>query len=237
MEIIIGREEKATAPRLRLSVDKKEKFLATKTHVPKTVSREHCLLSVNGDEIVIQNMKVGLNPVYVNGQEIERKRVKKGDKIQLGPDMYTVDVASILSALSSNDDGAVSIAHLEKVYNDYYETIVTMQERDKKNNAVSRIISLLLLGVGFFSSIIKIPGNVFYINIAKATIFILAIIMAIIGFRDTSNPRKLQELKDKFLDAYVCPKCGKSFGNLRYKDLAKYVACPNPSCKVKFKHS
>lgn len=235
MEIIIGREEKATAPRLRLLVDKKEKFLATKTHVPKTVSREHCLLSVNGDEIVIQNKKVGLNPVYVNGQEIERKRVKKGDKIQLGPDMYTVDVDSILSALSCNDDGAVSIAHLEKVWNDYQNAKMKIQIRERRLNAISRF-SGVITSVGILCAVI--PSLAHIRTLAICITIISGAVLSIIAFRDSEKtPKKLNELAEKFLDDYVCPKCGKSFGNLRYKDLAKYVACPNPSCKVKFKHS
>lgn len=235
MEIIIGREEQTSEPRLRLIIDGKERFLATKTHVPKTVSRRHCVLSVNGDEILIKNMKEGVNPIYVNGQEVERKKIKREDIIQLGPEKYSVDVAAILTALNGGTDESVSIAHLEKVYKDYNETIVKMQERDRKNNAVSRIVSLLLMGIGAMSFMIPTSSdNGIFIKVLRVTLFAVAIIMAIIGFRDTGNPRKLQELKDKYLDDYVCPKCGKSFGNLRYKDLAKYVACP--SCKVKFKH-
>lgn len=234
MDIIIGREEHTSEPRLRLIVDGKEKFLATKTHVPKTVSRRHCLLSVNGDEIVVKNMKEGANPIFVNGLEVERKRIKKEDIIQLGLEKYSVDVAVVLSVL--NDDGAVSIAHLEKVYNDYNETIVKMQERDRKNNAVSRIVSSLLMGAGAISFVIPTSDNGIgnFINVIRVTLFAVAIVLAIIGFRDTSNPRKLQELKDKYLDDYVCPKCGRSLGTIRYKELAKYVACPY--CKVKFKH-
>lgn len=236
MEIIVGREEKTSEPRLRLIIDGKERFLATKTHVPKTVSRRHCVLSVNGDEILIKNMKEGVNPIYVNGQEVEQKRIKKEDIIQLGLEKYSVDVVAILAALGGGTGESMSIAHLEKVYNDYYETIVKMQERDRKNNAVSRIISLLLMGFGVISFMIPTSGSGdgIFINVMRVTLVAVALIFAIIGFRDTSNPRKLQELKDKFLDDYVCPKCGKSFGSLRYKDLAKYVSCP--SCKVKFKH-
>lgn len=235
MEIIIGREEMTSEPRLRLIIDGKERFLATKTHIPKTVSRRHCVLSVNGDEILIKNMKEGVNPIYVNGQEVERKKIKREDIIQLGPEKYSVDVAAILAALNGGTDESVSIAHLEKVYKDYNETIVKMQERDRKNNAVSRIVSLLLMGIGAMSFMIPTSSdNGVFIKVLRVTLFAVAIIMAIIGFRDTGNPRKLQELKDKYLDDYVCPKCGKSFGNMRYKDLAKYVACP--SCKVKFKH-
>lgn len=231
MEIIIGREEHASEPRLRLIIGGKEKFLATQTHVPKTVSRRHCVLSVNGDAIVVKNMKEGVNPLYVNGQEVECKRIKKEDKIQLGNDMYSIDVATILSVLD-NTEGAVSIAHLEKVYNDFQNMKLNMQIRDRRLNAISRF-SGLITTAGIVCTVIPSLSHIRTISLVIA--LIAGLVLAIVAMGDSKKtPLKIKEMTDKFQDDYVCPKCGKSFGSLRYKDLAKYVACP--SCKVKFKH-
>lgn len=231
MDIIIGREEHTSEPRLRLIVDGKEKFIATTTKVPKSVSRRHCELSVNGEEIVIKNMKEGVNPIYVNGQEVERKKIKREDKIQLGKDMYSVDTSAILAALDGGD-GGIDISCLEKVWNDYQNAKMQIQIRERKLNAVSRF-SGVITSVGILCAIIPALANVRVLSICVT--IISGCVLSFIAFRDsTETPKKLQELADKFQDDYACPKCGKSFGNLRYKDLAKYVACPG--CKVKFKH-
>jgi len=238
MDIIIGREEHASEPRLRLIVEGKEKFLATQTQVPKTVSRRHCVLSVNGDEITVTNMKEGVNPIYVNGQEVERKRIRKDDKLQLGNEMYSIDVAAILSALNNNDDGSVSIAHLEKVYNDYLENKDRLSRMLSLKNNISRFASVLLLATGMMiKSPAPEPGQadgVDLLTILRWSLLAISLIMALLGFSDVNNSKKQRELHEQFLNEYECPKCGKSFGNMRYKDLAKYVACP--SCKTKFKH-
>lgn len=231
MDIIIGREEHASEPRLRLIVDGKEKFLATNTHVPKTVSRRHCKLSVNGSEFVIENMKEGVNPIYVNGQEVERKRIKKEDKIQLGREQYSVDVAAILSILDNLDD-SVSIVHLEKVYNDFQDAKLNMQIRERKLNAISRF-SGLITTAGILCAVIPSMANLRTISLVIA--LIAGLVLAFVAMGDSKKtPLKIKEMTEKFQDEYVCPKCGKPFGNIRYKDLAKYVACPG--CKVKFKH-
>ena len=232
MDIIIGREEHATEPRLRLIVGGKEKFLATNSAVPKSVSRKHCMLSVNGDEIIIKNMKEGVNPIYVNGQEWESKRITKSDKIQLGKDMYQVDVAAILSALTDTVGDGVSIKHLKKVWDDFQEAKLNMQIRERRLNAISRF-SGLITTVGLICAFIPSLAHMRILSLAVA--FITGLVLAIVSLRDSKEtPLKTMELTNKFQDDYVCPKCGKSFGNMRYQDLEKYVACP--ACKVKFKH-
>ena len=59
-----------------------------------------------------------------------------------------------------------------------------MQERDRKNNAVSRIISLLLMGVGVISFMIPTSGsgNGVFINVMRVALVAVALIFAIIGF-------------------------------------------------------
>lgn len=61
----------------------------------KTVSRQHCSIAVIPDEgVVIEDLESD-NGTFVNGERIERARVTKGDKIQLG----TLDIVYV------GDDG------------------------------------------------------------------------------------------------------------------------------------
>lgn len=231
MKIIIGREEQTSEPRLRLIVDGQEKFLATKTPVPKTMSRKHCELTLNGEEIVVRNITDN-NTLFVNGQEVVQKKIKKDDKIQLGSGMYTIPISAILSALGGGEQEAVSIAHLEKVYNDFQQAKLDMQIRERKMNALSRF-SGLITTAGLICALIPSLASIRVFSLVLA--FVAGLVLSLVAFRDsTKTPNKIKEMADKFHDDYVCPKCGKSFGNMYYSDLAKYVACP--SCKIKFKH-
>lgn len=231
MKIIIGREEQTSEPRLRLIVDGQEKFLATKTHVPKTVSRKHCELTVNGEDIVVRNI-TDKNTLFVNGQEVVQKKIMKDDKIQLGSGMYTIPVSAILSALGGSVQEAVSIAHLEKVYNDYWAKKDKLSRDIALKNNIARVTSLFAMMIGMLMNSSASP----VLKTLRFVLYGFAVLMALCGFSDINNSKKHRELDDMFKDNYSCPnpKCQRTFGNMRYKDLVKYVACPH--CKVKFKH-
>lgn len=55
------------------------------------VSREHCRLSVNGKKVVLHDLDSS-NGTFVNDQRIVQAALKAGDRIKIGPVVFTVQI-------------------------------------------------------------------------------------------------------------------------------------------------
>lgn len=55
------------------------------------VSRRHCLISVEDDEVLIQDLE-SANGTYVNGERISEKQLDPGDRIKIGPAVFVVQI-------------------------------------------------------------------------------------------------------------------------------------------------
>jgi pSer/pThr/pTyr-binding forkhead associated (FHA) protein len=65
----------------------------------REVSREHCRLSLNGKKVVLHDLDSG-NGTYVNEQRIVQATLKPGDRIKVGPVVFTIQIDGMPKKIS-----------------------------------------------------------------------------------------------------------------------------------------
>ncbi|MBO4315926.1 MAG: FHA domain-containing protein, partial [Prevotella sp.] len=100
---------------LQAKVDKLVFTFGDTGSVPKTVSRQHCKMTVLDDgSYMLQNLKME-NDTFVNGMSIQTKKVTQQDVIELGSSHYKLRWDYVQAVLSKT----VNVSHLEKIWTDY----------------------------------------------------------------------------------------------------------------------
>ncbi len=233
MDIIIGREDGVS--RLHVVAGGREFNLGQAGSVPRSVSRQHCRLTVNGGDITIQNMKPQ-NVTYVDGNQIFSKSITAASQVQLGADRYTVPLQQILqlagvSAQGSPSVGSFSLQPLESVWDEYDRRRLEIQENAAKlanRQRIQGILSMLAMLIGFFPGIDP-TVRVLIILAALA----VAIYFFVKGSRDKTVTSQLHDLDEEFAAKYKCPNpaCGKPFGAIPYRSLKYNKQCFSCGCK------
>ncbi len=224
MELIIGRDG-ATA-KLKVVNDTQVTLFGEAASVPSDVSRQHCqLTAVNDNTFVIRNIK-SANVTWVNGVEVQSKRITKDDKIQLGQSRYDLPLSEILEKMKPN---IVDIKPLKQVWEDYNKETIAIRKRQQMNNLLSRIpIFLTMLG-GLFIAMSEA------IRPYSITFTVIALLIMAYGFYRQATDRaidKQERLKKQFQRNYVCPKCGRFLGFVDYDLLLQNKNCPG--CKARY---
>lgn len=229
IELLIGRETGTESPRLAIKKDGAISFYGQPGSVPKSVSRNHCKVFINDDFSIDIEDITSNNFLYVNGVDCKRKQhLNLSDIIELGPERYRLDIENIVKAYLIKKEW--HIAHLQKIYDDYYQAKLDIQVKQGKLGALSAlpgILSMASIGLAIVSDKVRIP----MIIIAA----FLAVIFVIIRIKNASNtPLKIKQLDDQFREQYVCPNpaCGRFLGTTPYKELLRNKACPY--CKSRF---
>ena len=225
MELIIGRDG-ATA-KLKVVDGTQVKLYGEAASVPGDVSRQHCqLTAIDDNTFVIKNIKAA-NVTWVNGIEIQTKRITRDDKVQLGQSRYELPLNEILEQVKPN---IVDITPLKAVWEKYNASTIAIRKRQQTNNLLSRIpIFMTMLG-----------GVLIALNEAirpySITFTVIALLIMAYGFYRQATDRaidKQEQLKKQFQRDYVCPKCGRFLGFLDYDLLRQNNNCPG--CKAKYK--
>lgn len=231
MEIVIGRESPNS--RLRISVDNKDFFLGENGSVPKSVSRQHCKLTIKEKgNYVITNIR---NITYVNGVEVESKHITDNDCVELGSDRYYLNIAAICKIIANASPSTYSIRHLEKVWDEFHDTKLRIQIKEKKSVAIRSVTSVFSMSAIFCGFI---PGIAEYTSLRVALYsagLLLGVYFFIVTYRSSSTlPKFLDDLDKKFHKDYVCPNpdCHHFMGYQQYDDLKKMPGCPY--CKSKY---
>ena len=229
-EMIIGREAGVPKEQARLAIQMggKTYFVGNKGSVPNNVSRQHCKISLSGDnKMTVENLTEN-NLLYINGKDCRRKEgVALTDRIELGPDKFLLDVEAILKPLSANQ--SYSIKHLEVVFDNYQKEKLDLQVKQGKFNAISSlpgILSMTSIGLAALFPPVR------FIMIAVAALS--AIAFAVIRYKSASQiPLKNRELDEQFRAKYICPNpaCNHFLGMTPYKELIKNHSCPYCKCK------
>lgn len=238
MEIIIGREAGVAEPRLCLKIGNTSKYLGNPGSVPKSVSRSHCVLSVDGKNSLKINNVSGGNVVYVNGIEYMSKDITVMDLVQLGPEKYVLDVASVIKVVSSapaqpagpTNQQSYDITSLKRIWDDYTQAKLDMQIRERKLGALSAIPGVMSM-ISILLALIKGLEGLRGLFITIAAVF--ACSFAIMRVRNASKVPLIQkEMDEKFQDEYICPHCSHFLGNQRYELILRNGSCP--WCKSKY---
>lgn len=217
--------------------------------VPNCVSRcrpteniAHAKIVIDRDgNMVLSNIK-SQNVTFVNGSEIESKRITQTNTVELGKDRFSVSVPVILETakkIAAASDPApqprpgvrkFNISHLEHVWND-------LQAKRKEIQAKQKKVNLIRQGCGVFTSgamlCIYFFGPVGYV---LTVIGLLGNAYSFIGLKNDNTTDMIESLNEDFQDRYVCPNpdCNKFLGNISYKLLKKQYSMQCPYCKSEF---
>ncbi len=182
---------------------------------------------------------VNMNPqnvTYVNGNQIQSKRVTVADVAALGKDQFVISLSEVVHAASgllpepAPPKAKFDISHLEGVWTDFQEEKIKIQEKQKN-------INLVRSGCGLFT-LCAMPcihwfGPVGYV---LTGIGVLGNLYSFIGLKNDNTTEKMEKLNEKFQDRYVCPNpdCKKFLGNISYKLLKKQYSMHCPYCKSEY---
>ncbi|MCH4155955.1 MAG: FHA domain-containing protein [Muribaculaceae bacterium] len=223
-EIFIGRDEQTS--KLRVSIGKEFKLYGENGSVPMTVSRQHCSLLITDDgRMSLNNLQTGKNYTYVNGVCVESKHVTKADKIELGPKKYRLDLSKALIDVKLPPK-TYNIKPIEKVWNDYHETKLNIQIKERKFNAVRSVTGILTPAAVLIGWMMGGRGTLFYA--LYVVIFVVGLVLFIYAYSSSSKtPKILDKLDNDFRDKYVCPNqdCHRFLGYNKYSDLLRQGKC------------
>lgn len=245
MTIIVGRGRSKATQRIEIT--------------DPTVSREHCWLTDNGDGTYTLLNKSQQGTV-VNGNRVMKTIVTPNTYITLSG-TTTLKVADLLPLAAPSpaprqapsfaprqaplspprpvqkpSTPTYSIAHLEAVWDDYHETLLDIQRRQRTTTLLRSASPMFTLGSGALAGIAHGMGynDVVVITAILAGIgFILMFFSFFKGLSDNSIDEK-EEATELFNSYYVCPnpKCHHFMGNQAYQIVSQHKNCP--WCKCKF---
>lgn len=239
IEAFLGKEE--GAHRLEVKVGQKSFAVGSPESVPKSVSRSHCLLTVEFSDdakrtvksIIIKNVKIQ-NTTYVDGLEIEQKAIKENSLVQLGFERYKLDVPAIVAKLRlllPEIKIEYSILPLKNVWEEYDRTklaITTSSVKSANRQRLQGILSMFGMLVGF------IPGvpTTFRVVIIGAAL-VMAVYFFVKGSVGDPVHKRLHDLDEDFRKRYVCPnpECHHYLGQTPYDVLRQNKSCGYCKCK------
>ena len=235
MEIIIGREEGAR--RLHCVAGGREFNIGAAGSVPLSVSRQHCELTVNGNNVTIENIKAQ-NITFVDGNQIFSKSISATSKVQLGEERFLIPLQQILQLATGAPVGqqqanvpTYSLKPLKSIWEEYDNRKMEIQNKAAKSANKQRlqgILSMLGMCIGF------IPGidQTIRIVIVVAAL-VIAIYFFIKGSMSATVQQQLHDLDEEFAKKYKCPnpKCGRTFGAIPYRNIEYNKQCIACGCK------
>lgn len=259
--ILIGKD--SGQPKLKIAIRETGRAAVINgvAPVPDSVSRcmpekqvAHASLSIDENgSLTLSNLK-SQNVTWVNGKEIESKRLPEGCTVCLGRERYPVDVPLILKVAAQiaagsaqspqatqktgqqpNAGAPFDISHLRKVYQDYDDEMERIA-RTQQDLAKKRMLPIMVSSAsGIVSGLVAL--------VSVSTLAVSIPITAVVSFlyfknynkKDTSYEDRKQAT-ETFQDTYVCPnpECNKFLGNLSYKLLKKQYGLHCPYCKCEY---
>lgn len=230
--------------------------------VPSCVSRcipaenvAHAQISVDAaGNMTLKNMK-SLNVTYVNGKEIQSKRITADSSVELGKDRYRVSIPAIMAAAQKiaaasapQSAGAgvragvpappaqqqpatqgkeFNIRPLQYVWNDYHNRLLEMQKEQRRLNVIRGGLGIFTTG-GILTCVFLGPWGYILTGVG----LIGTVYSFVKGKSDTSIEDR-ERITEEFQDRYVCPNpdCNKSLPAVSYRILRRnYPKCPHCKC-------
>ena len=226
MEYIIGRDPQTS--QLKVVCGQQSIRLGNPGDVPMTVSRQHCLLTVDNGHYTIKNLKPQ-NFTFVNSVPIAQKSVKKSDSVTLGSEKYHIDLAAILKAIKQVAPKTADIRPWQALSEEHEQHSLDQVIAERRFNALRSATGLITMTAIILA--LTVGRNVWYILLYCVAVF-ASLFFTIKAYRDSTNvPTKRKEQEKEFRSKYVCPNCGHHF-SMPYDELSQYDACPY--CMAKF---
>lgn len=217
MEIVYGREE-ATG-KVRVVVDGKVKIGGKENCLPSNVEKQHIkILVCDDDTLIVENLNID-NYTFVNGIGIERKRIKRGESIEMGLAHSPMNWKLIDPIIPAFAD----IRPLKAVWETYQDKLMKRRVSEKRKN----IIRLLATVVSGFLSYLITYKVISFPNWASVPIgVIVGLIVIVYMWRDAQKSIKDEKkLEEWFMSNYRCPKCHSYFDKVNYVSLSQKKTC------------
>lgn len=226
MEIIIGRD--AQSQKLSVIKNNQTKLYGQAGSVPMDVSRHHASLEPIGTgKWLLKNLNER-NVTFVNGIAVESKTITETDRVELGNSHYLLR----WEAIQEPKVETVDIRPLKQVWDEYDQTNLALDIEERKFNAIrsaTGIISMLAIACAFVFG----QGSTMQLVLYGLAIGVSVVFFIIAHNKAGELPIKRREIKQRFENNYVCPKCHHFMGYLGYNILSQRDACPN--CRTKFR--
>ncbi|MBQ8065932.1 MAG: FHA domain-containing protein [Prevotella sp.] len=237
IQVLIGRE--SVKNRLQLSTGNKTEQVGPLGAVPQSVSKQHCLLTIDGKVMTITNRNIK-NATYVNGIQVESSKVTQADVVELGYGHYVLNWSLVMNFIGKLQDPVsqeVDISGLESVWQSYKHQQDQLQRTQTMTNVLRGGLPILTIGGVALGFIINKDGKGTgaHMIVIYAVALILMVLLFVKSFMDARRiPKQKEELNKRMLHRYACPKCHYFFGFQPYDVIRTNLdACPK--CKVKLK--
>ncbi len=254
--ILVGRESTQGRLLVALSGIDKTAIIGSVGSVPGSVSRlkpvenaAHCKLSIDqSGNMVLTNMKPQ-NVTYVDGLQVEEKKITELSTIALGKDMYSISANAILEAASKLVDQervqpggptpgtnkVFNISHLEHVWNGAQQKRRQIQAQQRKINLVRTACGIFTMCV-MPSIFLLRPMGLEALAYVLTAIGIAGNIYSFWGMKSVDPNVEFEKITEELQDRYVCPnpECNKFLGNMNYNLLKKQYNMHCPYCKCKY---
>lgn len=210
----------------------------------KSVSRQHAKLTkLDNNKFEIEDIGSSYG-TYVNGLPVVKTIVDLDTPIILADFSTSVRELLGLSAAKEvqpaggkgKETESISVAHLQRVYEDYLEAVKNMAKKKSKAQVMRMMpmqlgMPLVLGACGF------LPNDQKFLILKGVLMVGIMALNGLLSFRmvgiSTEQADEQYELNKQFQIKYVCPKCGSFFGQTKpYEALLNQGQCPY--CKSKF---
>lgn len=259
--ILVGKEPGQGRLLVAISGTGKTAAIGSPGSVPNCVSRckpaegvAHAKITVDQDgNIVLTNMK-SQNVTFVNGLEIQSKKIIQSNTVELGKDRFSVSVPVILET-AKKIVGAVpppvkqyNISDLEKIWNDFHDKGLKIKKRQKEQGIYAILPMFFTMGAGAVTFVLSfILGDDYKdeIQILSGILIVTGLIMLAYSFTKRKNDTSIEDLEkisEDFQLRYVCPNpdCNIFFGAISYKLLKNQLRshkdqkmyCPRCGCEL-----
>ena len=225
--ILIGRDAASSA--LNITVDNKPQVVDAPGSVPKSVSRQHCQLTINDDgTIQLKNLNPQ-NVTYVSGMAVMSKIVTRGDRIELGGDRYLLNWDMIDKTMPKEAD----IRPLKAVWDAYNSETKAVAQSTQRFQVIRGIVPVFTMSAVLLGYLSGGRGGAFYI--IYGLVIALTVFFSLKAWKDIAkNDERRENIKNRFTHEYCCPECGYFFGFTDYDILTRNIDCC-PKCKNKLK--
>lgn len=240
-------------------------YVGSPGSVPNTVSRckpgenvAHAKITVDGNGAMILSNIKPQNVTWVNGSEIESKRIMPSSAIALGPEQYKIDINAILEMAAkamvqspvtegnpsqtktqTKEIKKYNIRHLERVWDKYHDGLIEIQKRGTNKGVMARLPMVFTMTGGTLTAISfgsEWSESIKVICIVFTAIALALMIHSLVSAKKDTSIDDRERLNEEFQEHYCCPnpECNKFLGNMSYKLMKKQTGMKCPSCKSEF---
>jgi len=195
------------------------------------VSRHHVqLVQEENGSLLLEDLG-STNGTFVNGSQIQKKRIDFSDEIKLGDDY----ILPLVEVLKCANDYREEFAALKVIYDNYIQSKVKIQSSNQFKVRIFQSMPFAIPGIigviiGFLGK-----GSPQLFMLSLGIVICAPAIGIYLGAKQSAKiPQQLQDIANQFKIDYVCPKCGSFLGEIPWESLKNKKQCPVQSCKAKW---